>query len=1118
MKCPRCAHENPGAARFCEGCAAPLILTCSSCGAFLSARAKFCHACGDLVSGAPPVTRSPEDYTPKHLAERILTSKAALEGERKQITVLFADLKGSMELLADRDPEEARKILDPILAHMMEAVHHYEGTVNQVMGDGIMALFGAPIAHEDHAVRACYAALRMQRSVQKHAGSVRSSHGIETQIRVGINSGDVVVRSVGSDLRMDYTAVGQTTHLAARMEQLADPGSVLITADVLRRVEGWVDVRPLGPVKIKGLSEPAEVYEITGTGPVHTRLQAVTARGLTRFVGRETELEELGKAAKEVQRGHGQIVAVVGEPGVGKSRLFYEFTQSHRRRGWVILEAGSVSYGRATPYLPVIDLLKACFRIEAQDDERRISEKVRAKLLTLDRALEPTLPALLALLDVPVENGEWQDLDPPQRRARTLQAVNRVLLCESQVSPLALVLEDLHWIDSESEALLDSLVDGLPSSRMLLLVNYRPEYRHGWASKTYYTQLRIDPLPPANAEEFLEVLLGSHAGLRELKRLLIGRTEGNPFFLEESVRALVETGGLAGERNAYRLARPLEAIQVPATVQAVLAARIDRLPPEEKGLLQTAAVIGKDAPFALLAAIAEQTELDLRRTLGHLEAGEFLYETKFFAESQYTFKHALTHEVAYQSLLHERRRALHAGIVRVIEKLYEDRLSEWVERLAHHAIRGEIWEKAVDYYRQAGAKAFLRSAYREAVASFDQARRALQRLPETRETLEQAVDLRFELRNSLLPLGEHSRYAEHLQEAERLASRLGDQHRLGWLAAYMTAYLYLMGDQHRALDWGTRALTIAERLDDRSLQVPTNTWVGQVHYYRGEYRRAATFFGRNIKTLGGALAYERFGLPQLPSVHSRTCLVWCLAELGEFTDGIRNGQEGLRIAESVEHPLTQAVACSGLGTLYLRMGRLGDATSVLERGLELIRTWNVLLWFPRIASALGVSYALAGRPGEGLPLLEQAVEQAADMGLMGGHAMLLAYLAEGYSRARRPDEALATGRRALALAQDHKEVGHEAWALCLLGEIAMRCDPPDADAAEEHGRRGLALADTLDMSPLSARIHLGLGRVNAQVGPPATAREHLTIALARFREMEMSALTAEAGAELARLR
>src|SRR3989441_7158614 len=415
MKCPRCQHENRFGAKFCEECAAPLARTCSNCGSQLSAIAKFCPECAHPVAGAAPQPRfaSPGSYTPKHLAEKILTSKAALEGERKQVTVLFADLKGSMELLADRDPEEARKILDPVIERMMEAVHRYEGTVNQVMGDGIMALFGAPLAHEDHAVRACYAALRMQESVAQYAEGVFRSHGVPIQIRVGLNSGEVVVRAIGSDLHMDYTAVGQTTHLAARMEQMAAPGTILLAPATLQLAEGYVQVAARGPVAVKGLADPVEIYALTGASAQRTRLHAAAARGFTRFVGRDAEIEQLRRALALAHEGRGQLVALVGEPGVGKSRLVYEFTHSHRIQDWLILEVSSASYGKATSYLPVIDLLKAYFRVHDRETHREIREKVTGKLLTLDRSLEPTLPALLALLDVPVDDAHWQALDPP---------------------------------------------------------------------------------------------------------------------------------------------------------------------------------------------------------------------------------------------------------------------------------------------------------------------------------------------------------------------------------------------------------------------------------------------------------------------------------------------------------------------------------------------------------------------------------------------------------------------------------------------------------------------------------------------------------------------------------
>ena len=448
MRCPSCGFENPEGMKFCGQCASSLGRRCPQCGFANPSGFAFCGQCATPLTEQPPTPRpqAPLSYMPSHLAEKILTSKTALEGERKQVTVLFADLKGSMELLADRDPEEARALLDPELERMMAAVHRYEGTVNQVMGDGIMALFGAPIAHEDHAVRACYAALAMQASVKQHAAEVQRTKGVPIQIRVGLNAGEVVVCSIGSDLHMDYTAVGQTTHLAARMEQMAMPGSILITVDILRLAEGYVQVDPLGFVPIKGLQAPVEVYEVTGAGPVRTRLQAAAARGLTRFVGRDPELDQLRQALDRAGGGHGQVVAVIGEPGVGKSRLFWEFTQSHRTQGWLPLDSRSLSYGKATPYLPVIDLLKAYGQIEARDDARRIREKLTGKLLTLDETLKPTLPALLALLEVPVAEQAWHALDPLQRRRQTLEAVKRLLLRESQVQPVLVVFEDLHWI------------------------------------------------------------------------------------------------------------------------------------------------------------------------------------------------------------------------------------------------------------------------------------------------------------------------------------------------------------------------------------------------------------------------------------------------------------------------------------------------------------------------------------------------------------------------------------------------------------------------------------------------------------------------------------------------
>jgi predicted ATPase len=918
-----------------------------------------------------------------------------------------------------------------------------------------------------------------------------------------LHAGEVVVRSIGSDLRMDYTAVGQTTHLAARMEQMAMPGAILITPAVLGLVEGFVQVKALGALPVRGLRDPVEVYEVTGAGMVRSRLQAAAARGLTRFVGRQPELETLQQALAQAQAGHGQVVAMVGEAGVGKSRLLSEFGHSHYTQGWRVLECVAVSYGQATPYGPVVDLLKRYCHIEERDDPRTVRAKVTGQILTLDETLQETAPALLALLDALPADSPFLALDPPQRRQRTLDGLKRVLVRESQVQPLLLAFEDLHWIDTETQVLLDGLVESLPTARLLLLVNYRPEYQHGWGSKTYYRQLRLDPLPPASADAFLQALLGADPSLGPLAPLLIARTGGNPFFLEESVRTLMETGMLVGERGAYRLAQPLANLQMPATVQAVLAARIDRLPPEEKRLLQTAAVIGTEVPLPLLQAIAELPETGLHPGLAYLQAAEFLYETRLFPERVYTFKHALTHEVAYGSLLLERRQALHARIVDALETLAGDRRDEQVDRLAQHAFRGQVWDTALQYCRQAGVRAHARSAYREAVGYWEQALEALTHLPPDRPMLEQAVDLRCELYTVLAPLAQWEQMLTYLRDAETLAVGLGDQRRLGYVYRHIAVGLRNLYDYESALAYCKRAQAIATALENFDLQVLVNQEMGVLYFELGEYRQAMECLQQNLTALQGERRHQSLGSTSAPAVQTRTWIVRCLIDLGEFADGVTCCNEALQIAEAVDRKHERIAVYSRIGYLHVRQGTAHQAILPLERAVALSQNANDLS-FGLLAPHLALAYAMADRAMDALTVLGQ----------FGGNPTVCgeAYLLTGCV-----EEAHRLAQRGLDNARQRKRRGQEAQALWLLGEIAMRRDPPDVTPAAAHYRQSLTLAEELGMRPLVAHCHRSWGTLYAMAGQWEQARTELSTAIEMYRSMEMTFWLPEAEATLAQV-
>jgi class 3 adenylate cyclase/tetratricopeptide (TPR) repeat protein len=1115
MKCSRCQHENEASAKFCEECAAPLARACPKCGRQLSTTAKFCPECAHPtgVSAAPSETPrfgSPESYTPRHLAEKILTSKAALEGERKQVTVLFADLKGSMELLADRDPEEARKILDPVLERMMEAVHHYEGTVNQVMGDGIMALFGAPLAHEDHAVRACYAALRMQENVKKYADELRRAHGADVKIRVGLNSGEVLVRAIRSDLHMDYTAVGQTTHLAARMEQLAEPGAIAISPETFGLVEGYIEASSLGAVAVKGLAEPVEIYEVTGAGQARTRLQAAARRGLTRFVGRHTEMQRLCRTLRSTAEGHSRIVGIEGEAGVGKSRLIYELTRSDSSRGWLVLHAGAAQYGKAVPYLPIADLLSGYFAIDRGDDLRARRQKVVNKLAALDHAEQDNIPALLSVLDAPAEDAEWSALTPVERRGQILAAISNVLARESQRQPVLVVIEDLQCIDSDTQSLLDLLLERLPDGRVCYCLAYRPEYHDSWSALPYYTHFRLEPFPAETTEQLLDAMLGGGAGLISLKAVLSDRAAGNPFFLEESVQSLIDTGSLVGERGAYRLAGPVPSIRVPTTVHGVLAARIDRLRPQDKAVLQTAAVIGNDVPLSILKAVLDDSVDDLRAALGRLQSAEFVYEAGMSPGLTYIFKHALTHEVASGSLSHDRRRVISQRVVEAIEQLYADGLVEQVEPLAQHAFRGEQWSKAATYLRQAAAKAQLRAAYREAVGAYEQALTALSHLTPDHVTKSDEIDVCLDLSLAFNALAEYDRAQQILGRAEQCAALLGDDYRLAAALSLMSVDLRLLGDYDGAIRVGQQAVRTAAPLGDTALEAWARFRLSHAYYGSGDLKQAVDHLTWVVDAPADGREQE------VRRALARGWLAMAFSLLGQFQRAREHGEEALRVAQIMNRPMYLITALSTLAFANLTQGNVGQAITLARQGLAVASASAISDWAWVLERILASAVRLAGHVNDALEHSQRAVELTP----LGHRAAALIALSEAYLAVGRKGDAWQSAKKALALSDRGKEYRSRPEAMRLVGELAGHpdgLDRGDVEMAVAAFTEALALALELGMRPLVAHCHLGLGKLDRRTDKQEQAHEHLTTATTMYHEMGMTYWLEKAEAEMQEL-
>ena len=1085
MRCPSCNHDNSVDASFCDACGAKLESVCATCGSTNQPGARFCKKCGTRIATesapAKPAAASP---APKVRVTPEQAEASSLEGERKTVTALFADIKGSTELEQDLDPEEARAIIDPALKLMIEAVRRYDGYIVQSTGDGIFALFGAPVAHEDHPQRALYAALRMQEELRRYGAKLQAEGRAPIEIRVGVNTGEVVVRSITTGAsQVEYTPIGHTTNLASRLQSIARTGSIVVSEATRKFVEGYFALKPLGPTKVKGVTEPVNVYEVTGLGPLRTRLQRSAGRGLTKFVGREREMDAMKAAAERATAGRGQLVAAMAEAGTGKSRLFYEFKVKNQS-GWMVLETFSVSHGKASAFLPVLDLLHGYFKIIGDDDARARREKIGGKVLMLDRAQEDTLPYLFALLGIVEGDDPLAQMDAQVRKRRTLDAIKRILVRESLNQPLMVIFEDLHWIDQETQALLNLLADAIANAKILLLVNYRPEYSHQWNSKTFYTQLRLDPLGKESADEMLSALLGDGKDLVPLKRVIIERTEGNPFFMEETVQVLLDEGSLVRDGSITRLTRPLGALKIPPTVQGILAARIDRLSAESKDLLQALAVIGREFSLSLIRAVVPKSDDELSRMLNDLQLGEFIYEQPAVGDIEYIFKHALTQEVAYKSVLVERRKLLHERIGSAMEASFAQSIDDYLSQLAYHYGRSANVRKALEYLGLAGQQAHRLLAHSEAIVHLNAALQLLKSLPEDDERRREEASLQITFAEAAAaargPADDEVGAA--FARARDLCTQLGDTRRIFRVLLGLRYFYNFKSQWQNDLETSQQLIALAEREPGPARLLWANTALGESLEFLGRHRDARAHLEKAIALIPAIAEQTVFPVadPRIAALDMLGDVLWCLG----FPDqALERCREALTLARKLGRPFPLCSAYLGVCTVYRDRGEV----SALEEAANELRVLADEHGFGsyREEGTYWRAWCLLkkGSVEEGLNEVQRIMAARRAEALTGGGALFDAF--EAYRKLRRFDEALAL------LDQTTWSPRFSSAVRRVRGELQLEAGRCSEREAEDLFRDAIRIARGEEARSFELLATTSLARLLAKQGKRAEARAML---------------------------
>ena len=1115
MKCPKCQFENPDEMKFCGECGAKIEIFCSSCNFSNPPQFKFCGECGHKLSPeleSPPKDQSFDEklekiqrYLPKGLTEKILSQRDRIEGERKQVTVMFCDMEGFTSLSEKLGPEEAYSTIDKVYEILIHKVHDFEGTVNEMTGDGIVALFGAPIALEDAPQRAIRSALAIHREMVKFSETVRDKNQTPAiKMRIGIHTGPVVVGTVGNDLRVEFKAVGDTVNLASRIEEIAEPGTTYITEETFKLTEGVFRFEGLGAHEIKGKETPVKIYQVLAPSTLRTRFDVSSESGLTPFVGRERELEILLDGLQRTKTGRGQAISIIAEAGVGKSRLLYEFRKAIANENVTFLEGKCLSYSRNVAYHPVIDILKSNYGIRDGDGDFEVREKVKRGLEFLEVDEDSTLPYLLELLLV--KNGGLEDLclSPEDRKERIIEALNRIVLKGSEIHPLIIAIEDLHWIDKSSEDRFKSLLDCISGARVFLIFTYRPEYIHTWSGKSYHSQITLNQLSNRESLALIAHLLGTENIDGALEDLILEKTEGIPFFIEAFVKSLKDLKIITKEDGKYLLAKDIEAFIVPSTVHDVIMARVDSLPKGAKEVLQTGSVIEREFRYELIKQVTELPEQELLSNLSVLKDSELLYERGIYPQSTYIFKHALTQEVVYNSLLLKRRKEIHEKIGRSIEMMHKDRLEEFYETLAHQYSLSANSKKAYQYLKLSGNKATRNNSLNEAFSFYKKAIDVLHQMPDDIENKREEIETRLLLAMPIRLLGYPNGSLQILEEGERLSKELGDEKSYIAFHGKLGHFYAVRGELELAREHAENAFKIAEDTQDVDLVAPITIDLCGVCIVAGYPLKIAETVPKVLDIIEKmGRESEFFGMRYNVYSALLSFLGQAFSWLGNFEEGVRRCEKGRHFGYMYKSTYGMGWVEFCFGCLYELMGDGKEAIEHFIQSIGYLERAKGFLLLGNAWSRLGFGYLLLGDLDNALRHIQKGLKIQNNMKIPYYESTHYLYLSDFYLASGDLKNAQDCIKRALKLSRKNQEKQYEGISLILLGRIMSKKDASVRTKAAECIREGIKLLDELEIKPYCAQGYLFLGEHHIDEGRGEEAVQNLKKAKAMFKQMRM---------------